>query len=143
MLSRIGKIASALAIASIALAAPALAKDVKIGVVVKIGGIAWFNAMEKGIQSRGAELGDNAFMVGPTSADPALQVRAIEDLIAQKVNVIGVVPNDATALEPVLDKARKAYEKAIDLEPNNAEIKQNFELFKEINDRTGSAKEKE
>ena len=30
MLSRIGKIASALAIASIALAAPALAKDVKI-----------------------------------------------------------------------------------------------------------------
>jgi simple sugar transport system substrate-binding protein len=47
-------------------------------------------------------------MVGPTSADPALQVRAIEDLIAQKVNVIGVVPNDATALEPVLKKARDA-----------------------------------
>ena len=42
------------------------------------------------------ELGDDGFMVGPTSADPALQVRAIEDLIAQGVNVIGVVPNDAT-----------------------------------------------
>jgi simple sugar transport system substrate-binding protein len=108
MLSGIGRIATGLAIASIAMAAPALAKDVKIGVVVKIGGIAWFNAMEKGIQSQGAALGDNAFMVGPTSADPALQVRAIEDLIAQKVNVIGVVPNDATALEPVLQKARDA-----------------------------------
>jgi Flp pilus assembly protein TadD len=35
-----------------------------------------------------------------------------------------------------LDKARAAYEKAIALEPNNAFIKQNFELFKEINDRT-------
>jgi superkiller protein 3 len=35
-----------------------------------------------------------------------------------------------------LDKARTAYEKAIELEPENALIKQNYELFKEINDRT-------
>lgn len=35
-----------------------------------------------------------------------------------------------------LDKARAAYEKALELEPNNSLIKQNFELFKEINDRT-------
>jgi Flp pilus assembly protein TadD len=35
-----------------------------------------------------------------------------------------------------LDKARAAYEKAIELEPNNTFIKQNYELFKEINDRT-------
>jgi Tfp pilus assembly protein PilF len=34
-----------------------------------------------------------------------------------------------------LEKARKAYEKAIELEPNNAQIRQNYELFKEINDR--------
>jgi Tfp pilus assembly protein PilF len=45
--------------------------------------------------------------------------------------------------EGQLDKARKAYEKALELDPNNTEIKQNFELFKEINDRTGSAKDKE
>ena len=43
--------------------------------------------------------------------------------------------------EGQLDKARKAYEKAIELDPNSSEIKQNFELFKEINDRSGSAKE--
>jgi Flp pilus assembly protein TadD len=35
-----------------------------------------------------------------------------------------------------LDKARVAYEKALELEPENALIKQNYELFKEINDRT-------
>ena len=35
-----------------------------------------------------------------------------------------------------LEKARAAYEKAVELEPNNAFIKQNYELFKEINDRT-------
>ena len=38
--------------------------------------------------------------------------------------------------EGELDKARVAYEKALELEPNNALIKQNYELFKEINDRT-------
>ena len=35
-----------------------------------------------------------------------------------------------------LDKARAAYEKAMKLEPDNTYIKQNYELFKEINDRT-------
>src|SRR5881392_2838749 len=44
--------------------------------------------------------------------------------------------------EGQLEKARKAYEKALELEPNNAQIRQNYELFKEINDRTGSSKEK-
>jgi Flp pilus assembly protein TadD len=35
-----------------------------------------------------------------------------------------------------LEKARAAYERALQLEPGNAYIKQNYELFKEINDRT-------
>ena len=34
------------------------------------------------------------------------------------------------------EKARNAYEKALELNPNNTYIKQNCELFKEINDRT-------
>jgi type IV pilus assembly protein PilF len=38
--------------------------------------------------------------------------------------------------EGQLDKARKAYERAIELDPNNAQVRQNYELFKEINDRT-------
>jgi type IV pilus assembly protein PilF len=43
--------------------------------------------------------------------------------------------------EGQLDKARRAYEKALDLEPNNVQIRQNFELFKEINDRTSPGKD--
>ena len=43
--------------------------------------------------------------------------------------------------EGQLDKARKAYEKALELDPNNSQIRQNYELFKEINDRTSSGKE--
>jgi Tfp pilus assembly protein PilF len=42
--------------------------------------------------------------------------------------------------EGQLDKARKAYEKAIEIEPNNSQIRQNYELFKEINDRTSADK---
>jgi type IV pilus assembly protein PilF len=34
-----------------------------------------------------------------------------------------------------LEKARAAYEKATALDPDNAMIRQNFDLFKEINDR--------
>jgi type IV pilus assembly protein PilF len=34
------------------------------------------------------------------------------------------------------DKARAAYEKAVALDPENAMIRQNFDLFKELNDRT-------
>ncbi|WP_321870770.1 substrate-binding domain-containing protein [Burkholderia ubonensis] len=100
-----------------------------IGVVVKIGGIPWFNAMDAGIKKRAEQLGVKAFMVGPTSADPALQVRAIEDLIAQRVDVIGVVPNDAEVLEPVLQRARAAGIKVITHEsPKQKNADWNFEL---------------
>ncbi len=43
--------------------------------------------------------------------------------------------------EGQLDKARKAYEKALELDPNNSLVRQNYELFKEINDRTSVAKQ--
>src|SRR5436190_24102845 len=44
--------------------------------------------------------------------------------------------------EGQLEKARIAYEKALEIEPSNTQIRQNFELFKEINDRTATAKER-
>jgi len=44
--------------------------------------------------------------------------------------------------EGQLDKARRAYDKALGLDPNNTQIRQNYELFKEINDRTNQGKEK-
>jgi len=42
--------------------------------------------------------------------------------------------------EGQLDKARQAYEKALSLEPENVQIRQNYDLFKEINDRTSGKK---
>lgn len=118
------------AVLAVGLAASAYAQDKpSMGIVVKIGGIPWFNAMEMGIKEKGAELGVDAVMVGPTSADPALQVRAIEDLIAKGVDVIGVVPNDEAALEPVLEKARAAGIKVLAHEgPGLKNVDWDFEL---------------
>jgi Tfp pilus assembly protein PilF len=42
--------------------------------------------------------------------------------------------------EGQLSEARDSYEKAVQLEPGNAMIRQNYELFKEINDRTDRRK---
>lgn len=122
------KIAAAVAVA-ISFTTTASAENPTMGVVVKIGGIPWFNAMEEGIKERAAEIGMDAEMIGPTSADPALQVRAIEDLIAKGVDVIGVVPNDEAALEPVLQKAREAGIKVVAHEgPGLQNVDWNFEL---------------
>ena len=38
--------------------------------------------------------------------------------------------------EGKFDEAKKAYEKALELDPKNLMIRQNYDLFKEINDRT-------
>jgi Tfp pilus assembly protein PilF len=38
--------------------------------------------------------------------------------------------------EGQFDEARKAYEKALELDPHNQQIQQNYDLFKEINDRS-------
>ena len=98
-------IAALLAVALLAGQAAA-GESFRMAVVVKIGGIPWFNSMEEGIRKESPKQNVDAWQVGPTSADPAQQVRAIEDLIAQKVDVIGVVPNDLQVLEPVLKRAR-------------------------------------
>ncbi|MBS9783089.1 MAG: substrate-binding domain-containing protein [Pasteurella sp.] len=101
-----------------------------IGVVVKIGGIPWFNAMEQGMNESADKLGVDAFMIAPTSADPALQVRAVEDLIARKVDVIGVVPNDAEVLEPVFKRAREQGIKVITHESVKSQnIDYDFEMI--------------
>jgi Tfp pilus assembly protein PilF len=37
--------------------------------------------------------------------------------------------------EGMFEKARKAYDKALELDPKNISIRQNYDFFKEINDR--------
>jgi len=79
----------------------------EIAVVVKITGIPWFNVVETGVDRAASELKVNAYQTGPAQADPAQQVKVVEDLVAKGVDAIAVVPNDAKALEPVFQKAKE------------------------------------
>jgi Flp pilus assembly protein TadD len=63
----------------------------------------------------------------------------IDPMYAAAYNDLGI----AYEHEGQLDKARKAYEKALALEPNNAQIRQNYDLFKEINDSSAQPKDKQ
>ncbi len=62
--------------------------------------------------------------------------RAVEldPTYAEAFNNLGV----AYEHEGELDKAKAAYEKAVALAPSHPSIKQNFELFREVNDRAAS-----
>lgn len=88
------------AASALALALPAAAQDAAgeaagpadIATVVKIAGIQWFNRMEEGVRQYAADTGANAFQVGPAQADPQQQAALVEDMIAQGVDAIAVVP---------------------------------------------------
>ena len=84
------------------------AEPYEIAVVVKITGIPWFNRMEEGVLQAAEDFGVNSYQVGPADADPAQQARIVEDMISKGVDAIAVVPNDATALEPIFQKAQDA-----------------------------------
>lgn len=75
--------------------------------ISKIDGMPWFNRMAEGVVQAGKDNNVNAYQVGPSNTDAPQQVKLIEDLIAKKVDAISIVPNDASALEPVLKKAKQ------------------------------------
>ncbi len=80
-------------------------KDWKIALVPKDSTNAWFVRMEVGVKQFAKDTGLNAFQKGPAKTDAAMQAQVIEDLIAQGVDALCVVPVDPAALEPVLGKA--------------------------------------
>ncbi len=59
----------------------AMAKSYEIVNVVKVSGIPWFNQMNKGIEKAAIDFGVDARQIGPSTPDPAQQVKIIEDLI--------------------------------------------------------------
>ncbi len=84
-------------------------KTYRIANLVKQIGSAWYQRQQLGLDAINEEYSNvDAFMVGPETADAALQVQMMEDLIAQGVDAIVVVPISVETLEPVCQKARDA-----------------------------------
>jgi simple sugar transport system substrate-binding protein len=89
------------------LTAKASGKTYSIATVVKVDGIAWFDRMRDGVKQFKSDTGQDTWEVGPSQADAAAQVQIVENLIAQGVDAICIVPFSVEAVEPVLKKARE------------------------------------
>jgi len=106
------KVAAAAAAAALLLAGCSSggdsAGDKRYVVSVKLIGVGWFDNMEKGINAWATEKGIDATMTGATDASPEKQSKMVEDLIAQGVTGIGIVPNDVASIDGVVAKAKEA-----------------------------------
>jgi simple sugar transport system substrate-binding protein len=86
---------------------PAPMEELNMATVVKLTGVGWFDRMEEGVVDFDADNeGVTAFQQGPSQADAALQVQVLEDLVAQGVDALCVVPFQPETIEPVLKRAR-------------------------------------
>jgi simple sugar transport system substrate-binding protein len=86
----------------------AATSDLRFVNVVKLLGVGWFDRMEEGVVAFASDTGIDATQTGADDASPEKQVRLVEDLIAQGVDAITVVPNSPEALEGVFQRARDA-----------------------------------
>ena len=89
-------------------ARPTFAATPTMTTVCKIVGVPYFSLLEQGLSSAGRQFGIASNMIGPAHVDPAQQVRLVEDTIAKKVNVLGLIPLDVKVLAPVVKRARDA-----------------------------------
>ena len=89
-------------------AATAEKKDYEIVVVPKDASNPWFVRMDTGVKEYAAATGLNVYQKGTPEIDATLQAQLVQDLIAQGVDAICVVPVDIESIEPVLKQARDA-----------------------------------
>lgn len=88
-------------------------KQLTIALVPKLINIPYFNAVEEGALEAEEELGVNVIYRGPAVADAEQQVKIINELIDQKVDVIAVSANDPDKLVSVMKKAQSENIKVI------------------------------
>jgi simple sugar transport system substrate-binding protein len=80
----------------------------EIVVVPKDSSNPWFVRMEEGVDEYAEETGLNVYQRGTAEIDATLQAQLVQDLIAQGVDAICVVPVDVVSIEPVLKQAMDA-----------------------------------
>ncbi|HEY4225172.1 MAG TPA: substrate-binding domain-containing protein [Pseudolysinimonas sp.] len=79
-----------------------------IVLIPKATGDPFFAAVRTGAEKAAKELGYTIDFVGPSTADAAGQVTAIENAIQTKPAAITIAPNDPSAVAPALKQAMKA-----------------------------------
>src|SRR5260370_3582509 len=93
-------------------------KTLKIFMVPKFTGAAYFAATEKGAKEAVAELKGKGVAIdflytGPSVANTDEEIRMIDDLVAQKPDAIIIAASDADAMVPVAKKQKTAATKVL------------------------------
>jgi simple sugar transport system substrate-binding protein len=110
------------------------ADQLKFGTVVKSSAFNWFIRMDEGVKQFAADTGIDAFQQGPSKADAAMQIQVTEDVLAQNVDALLVVPYQVPPMEPVMQKAR---ERGIVVVTHEASDVQNADYDVEAFDNAG------
>jgi ABC-type sugar transport system substrate-binding protein len=92
--------------ATLALAAPASAADIRVAFVPQIQGIPYYVAMEEGAKAAAAKFGVDYVQQGPTSTNSADQLRIFDSFVNQGFNVVAVSPVDVETLKPAIARAK-------------------------------------
>lgn len=88
--------------------AKAVSEKWEIAVVPKDSSNPWFVRMKEGVTEFATETGVDCYQVDTGEIDATHQAQIVEDLIAQGVDAICVVPVDVKSMDAVLKKAKDA-----------------------------------
>jgi rhamnose transport system substrate-binding protein len=81
----------------------------RLVIMPKLTGIAYYDAVRRGIEAADAELADvDVSWVGPTQDAVERQIELIDALIPMHPDVIAVAANDAVAIGPALQRVQRA-----------------------------------
>ena len=83
-----------------------LNEEMVLAFMPKSVGGAWFTRMFEGVTQYAEESGSEVFQIGPSVGDAAAQNRNVQDVIAQGVDAIAVVPFSPEQIDADLKKAK-------------------------------------
>jgi ABC-type sugar transport system substrate-binding protein len=101
------------AAAEVAEAAPCPPKGTKIGYSPLSMSYEWFSYVVKGVKAEAKRCGVTVIVTDP-GADAAKQASQLENMVTAGVKAIGLMPNDAKAVDPAVKKALAAGVKMVE-----------------------------
>lgn len=106
------RLSLAIALGTTVLASGAFAQQcatgpVTVGLLPKLDTDPYFQVAKTGAEEAMAEIGGKVIQQAPSQASAEAQIEFINNLVAQKVEVIAIAGNDANAVAPALKRAAK------------------------------------
>ena|SRR5579872_3757474 len=91
--------------ASLAFSQECAKAPVTVGFLPKLDTDPYFKVAQQGAEMAAKEIGGKAIRVAPAQATAEAQIEFINSLVSQKVGVIAISANDASAVAPALKRA--------------------------------------